>query len=232
MKYLLSVLLLLPLIGVSQTRDVEMLEEKTKDGVIISVVNNLAEQSIDVVLELTSEGFGLKPTETYQLTIEPKTTEQIVQLVAKSNVKYSYASSLSYKTTPVERVIEQRTSKTKTETVDKNKSGNPKATMSKNALPKNKVAKEDHTLKGKKGIVVYSKTGCGRCDYVTSYLKENNIPFQDLNISSDKEADQQMSKVLFASGFKGGSFTTPLITVDDKAHYNIKDLKSFVAKLK
>lgn len=226
MKYLLISLLVLPSLCYAQAPDVQMEEEKTKTGVIIYLINNLEDQNVEAVLDLTSEGFGLKPKESFEVTVGPKSKEKIVELIAKSNTKYSYASSLSYKTIPLQPAVE-RTVTTRTKTTTKQEISNPPTTRKTVPQPK----EEAHPLKDKKGIVVYSKEGCGRCNYVTEYLKKNNIPFEYLNITKDKAADQQMSKVLFASGFKGGSFTTPLVTVDDQAHYNIKDLKSFLAKL-
>ena len=230
MKYLLFAILLIPTLVFAQAPDVQMEEEKTKTGVIIYLINNLEDQNIEAVLDLTSEGFGLKANESFDVTVGPMSKEKIVELVAKPNTKYSYASSLSYKTIPLRPAME-KTVTTRTKTKTKQEIVSPKTREQKNAVTAQKSTEKTHPLKGKKGIVVYSKEGCGRCHFVTDYLKKNNIPFEDLNITKDKEADQQMSTVLFASGFKGGSFTTPLITVDEQAHYNIKDLKSFLAKL-
>ncbi len=230
MKYLLFTILLIPTLVFAQTPDVQMEEEKTKTGVIIYLINNLEDQKVEAVLDLTSEGFGLKPKESFNVTVGPKSKEKIVELVGKSNTKYSYASSLSYKTIPLNPVT-QRSVTTRTKTTTKQEIAKSNPPQTKKAASQQTSAEKTHPLKGKKGIVVYSKEGCGRCHFVTDYLKKNNIPFEDLNITKDKAADRQMSTVLFASGFKGGSFTTPLITVDDQAHYNIKDLKGFLAKL-
>lgn len=83
----------------------------------------------------------------------------------------------------------------------------------------------------KKGVVLFSKDGCGKCQYAKNYLKENNIAFQELNISQNTEDQQYMWKALMEGGFNDSSVQTPVIMVDGKIHYNM-DLKAFLAGLK
>lgn len=83
----------------------------------------------------------------------------------------------------------------------------------------------------KKGVVVFSKDGCGKCQYAKNYLKENNIAFKELNISQSDEDQQYMWKALMDGGFSGSSVQTPVIMVDGKIHYNM-DLKAFLSGLK
>lgn len=83
----------------------------------------------------------------------------------------------------------------------------------------------------KKGIVVFSKDGCGKCQYAINYLNEKKIPYKELNISKDEADQKYMWQVLMESGFNATSVQTPVIMVNGKAHYNM-DIKAFLAELK
>ncbi|MFH1281690.1 MAG: glutaredoxin domain-containing protein [Candidatus Omnitrophota bacterium] len=53
-----------------------------------------------------------------------------------------------------------------------------------------------------KKVIVYSTSTCPWCARVKQYLKENNIEFQNLDVSGDQlAADEMMSK----TGQMGGS---------------------------
>lgn len=207
---------------------IELVEEKTDKGIVLTAVNT-TDQSVEVILTLNSSGFGLKKEEKFVEVIDAKAKIEMVTLVPMPGRNCTYSANVAYSSKTEAPVTQRVTTTRKTTTTSA-----PVAKQSTPAAKKQvaQKAKPENPMTGKKGIVVYSKNGCGRCDYVTKYLSDNNIPFTDLNITTDKEADDQMGKVLFANGFKGGSFTTPVITVDESVHYNIKDLKSFLAKLK
>lgn len=59
-----------------------------------------------------------------------------------------------------------------------------------------------------KRIVVFTSDTCGYCHMVKDYLNENNITFEERNVSSDKEA----RKELMSKGFMG----VPVIYIDDE----------------
>ena len=83
----------------------------------------------------------------------------------------------------------------------------------------------------KKGIVLFDKTGCGRCTYAGNYMITNNIPFTVLNIS-EYENNELMWQALRDQGFKGKRFQTPAIMVDGEISHSHKNLETFLAKLK
>ncbi len=205
--------------------EVQLEEEKTDKGIVLTAVNS-SNQSIQVIVTINSAGFGLKKEEVFSAAIDGNSRKEIVTLVPRPGRQCTYSANLSYTTKKESPTVTQTkiTKTTKTTTQQPIASAPAKQSAVKPVEKKN-------PLTGKKGIVVYSKQGCGRCDYVTKYLRDNNIPFQDLNISTNQAADDEMVEILFANGFKGGSFTTPVITVDDKMHYNIKDLRGFLAEL-
>lgn len=59
-----------------------------------------------------------------------------------------------------------------------------------------------------KRIVVFTSDTCGYCHMVKDYLNENDITFEERNVSSDKEA----RKELMSKGFMG----VPVIYIDDE----------------
>lgn len=232
MKMFLSLVVLISfsLSAIAQN-EVELLEERTDDGITLTAINHLSDQAVEIVLKINSVGFGLKKEETFTEIVPADGRVLMVTLVPTPNRKCTYSANLSY-TTKGKTATKQKTVATKSTQTKTSKEVEVDKSVRQKAVSNNTEVDKSNPLAGKKGIVVYSKNGCGRCDFVTKYLTENNIPFEDLNISTDKTADKQMADVLFANGFKGGSFTTPVITVDDKMYYNIKDLKSFLDELK
>ncbi len=58
-----------------------------------------------------------------------------------------------------------------------------------------------------KKVVVYSSESCMYCKQAKEFLKENNIPYVEKNVSTDMEA----RKELMAKGHMG----VPVIYVDD-----------------
>ena len=87
-------------------------------------------------------------------------------------------------------------------------------------------------LKSSKAIVVYSKKGCGRCSMAVDYLADKGIEYNELDITSNKSNKKEMSDLMFAGGFEGGSFSTPVIVINGEAHYNIKNLRGFLRGIK
>lgn len=83
-----------------------------------------------------------------------------------------------------------------------------------------------------KGIVVFSKNGCSRCKLTIDYFAKNEVPFQVINISTNKENSSLMWKTLRNNGEKINRVSTPVILVEGKPHHKFKDLKKFLKELK
>lgn len=60
-----------------------------------------------------------------------------------------------------------------------------------------------------KDVTIYSTPTCGYCKKAKSYFAENDIEYTEHDVSSDKEAAQEMIE---KSGQKG----VPVIVVDDE----------------
>lgn len=56
-------------------------------------------------------------------------------------------------------------------------------------------------------VTVYSTPTCPWCHKTKEFLKENNIPFQDVDVAADHKAAQQMIE-------KSGQMGVPVIDVD------------------
>ena len=80
-------------------------------------------------------------------------------------------------------------------------------------------------------INVFTQDGCGRCEYVIKYLKENNIPFLELNTTIHDPNQDKMFDILQKAGFKGSSVQMPVVVHKGKTEYNIKDLANWVKSI-
>ncbi len=58
-----------------------------------------------------------------------------------------------------------------------------------------------------KKVKVYSTTTCPWCMRAKEYLKKNNVEFEDINVSMDSEAAQEMIK-------KSGQRGVPVLDID------------------
>ena len=59
-----------------------------------------------------------------------------------------------------------------------------------------------------KSVKVYSTDSCPWCTRVKDFLRENDVPFTDVNVGSDKEAAKEMVK-------KSGQIGVPVIAVEE-----------------
>ena len=58
-------------------------------------------------------------------------------------------------------------------------------------------------------IRVYSTPGCPWCDVAKDFFKSHNLDFEDIDVSIDEKAAQEMIK-------KSGQMGVPVIEIDDK----------------
>ena len=84
----------------------------------------------------------------------------------------------------------------------------------------------------KKGILVFSKNGCGRCTYAHNYLEKNKLDFKEINISTSSANKDFFWDTLRKSGFNKRTVKTPVLVVDGKVHSHLPDLKGFLKDLK
>ncbi|MBD3296418.1 MAG: NrdH-redoxin [Candidatus Omnitrophica bacterium] len=58
-----------------------------------------------------------------------------------------------------------------------------------------------------KNVMVYSTPTCPYCKKAKQYLKENDIEFEDIDVSEDQEKAREMSE-------KSGQMGVPVVEVD------------------
>jgi len=58
-------------------------------------------------------------------------------------------------------------------------------------------------------IKVYSTPGCPWCNVAKDFFKSHNLDFEDVDVSLDEKAAQEMIK-------KSGQMGVPVIAIDDK----------------
>ncbi|MBI3037038.1 glutathione S-transferase N-terminal domain-containing protein [Candidatus Woesearchaeota archaeon] len=56
-------------------------------------------------------------------------------------------------------------------------------------------------------VTVYSTPTCPWCHKTKDFLKENNVPFQDVNVAADQKAAEEMIE-------KSGQMGVPVIQID------------------
>ncbi|GAI03868.1 unnamed protein product, partial [marine sediment metagenome] len=60
-----------------------------------------------------------------------------------------------------------------------------------------------------KRVKVYSTSTCPYCAMAKAFLREKNIPFEDVNVGDNPEAAKEMVK-------KSGQMAVPVIDIDGK----------------
>jgi glutaredoxin-like YruB-family protein len=58
-----------------------------------------------------------------------------------------------------------------------------------------------------KNVIVYSTPTCPWCIRVKQFLKENNVPFTDLDVSSNSEKAEEMTQ-------KSGQMGVPVLDIE------------------
>ena len=58
-------------------------------------------------------------------------------------------------------------------------------------------------------VIVYSTSWCPWCSRAKDFLKQNKIPFKDINVENNPEAAQEMAN-------KSGQMGVPVIDIDGK----------------
>jgi len=62
-------------------------------------------------------------------------------------------------------------------------------------------------MKKENKVIVYSTSTCPYCIYAKDYFKENNVPFEDVNVGIDRVRAQEMVT-------KSGQMGVPVIEIN------------------
>ena len=190
----------------AQAHPVEILSEKSNSGYVLKA-KNTAKTQHEIVLTLNVENMkGYKKP--IKKLVPANSTVEVVKLSFIKGKVSRYSANFSYVSKPTAKEIAY-----------------------KKKLLKAKESEEISDLS--KGIVVFSKDGCTRCHYVTSYLLDNEIDFIFLNTSENRRYNALMWDLVRQKkpGFTANSVTMPVVLIDGEMSYNMTDLKAFVKSL-
>jgi glutaredoxin len=79
-------------------------------------------------------------------------------------------------------------------------------------------------------LTIFLLKGCERCIETENFAKANQIPYR-VFYNEDSTGHRKLGEVLDAAGFKKGQLSFPIVTYKGKTHFNIPDLKKFLATL-
>lgn len=194
--------LLISSIAFSQEKAVKVTYSQDKEGFTFSAKNNRNVQ-YELILTITPTYLsGYK--EPIKKLVPANTTVQLTKLSFIKKRKGSFKYSYSFRPKMTEMEIVEREKKLA-----------------------EKSASEINDIN--KGIIVFSKEGCPRCHFTTTYLLENNIDFIYINTTGNVNPNKLMWKLLKKNNPQLNSVTFPVILVDGKISYNIKNLKKTVS---
>lgn len=162
-------LLLMNLTVFAQEHEVELLTQKNKYSFVFSAKNHSNVQQ-EITLTLTTQNLnGYKKPITK--LVPAKSTINVVTLNFIKGKANKYSSKYTYR---------------------------PKPNQEELALQKKRLDEKRMESVGDltKGIVVFSKDGCSRCHYTTSYMLDNNIDFKLLNTTENKDYNKIMWDLL------------------------------------
>lgn len=207
MKKITLLFVLISLMSYAQKHPVEIVSDQSDKGVVISA-KNLKDIQYEVTLTVNQKGLrGYKKPVTK--LVPANSVIPMVNLLFIKGKKWSYSTSYRYA---------------------------PKPTAQETAARKQKLKEKALAQSGdiSKGIVVFSKDGCTRCHYVTSYLLDNKMDFKFLNTTENKDYNRLMwsilkEKVPNAAALK--SVNMPVVLVNGELSYNMTDLRAFVSSL-
>lgn len=203
MKSVFFLFLLTTSILTAQVQDIEIIEERGENTVLLYAQNN-TDDELDITFRLESTGFLLSEKSPINKLLAPKAKQLLITLTAPKGVACEYSSGISYK-------------KVK------------KAVSASDPGRKNRMTSvQMNTTK----INVFTQDGCGRCEYVIKYLEDMKIPFVELNTTIHDPNQALMFDKLQEAGFKGNSVQMPVVVHNGKTEYNIKDLAAWAKKLK
>ncbi len=200
----ITLFLTLYLVGFSQNKSVEVNYSKENDGFVFIATNNEnVQQEITLTLKTTNLRGYKKPI---TKLIPANSSIEMIKLYFIRGKKGKFSSQYTYKISMTEE--EQLAKQTKLQ---------------------KKRFNENNNLN--EGIVVFSKDGCPRCHFTTSYLLDNDIDFRFINTSEGEEQNKMMWSILKKENPHLRSVKLPVIIVNGEMSYNIKDLKKMVENL-
>jgi glutaredoxin len=190
--------------------------EKKEGNKNFIMARNTAKVAYQVTVVIESTGMDVLPGKQIEAVVPAGHIVEIATLQPKPGEAWSYGYEVSFMETPaatpgVTVIDGDGTTGPTTDTESRNKPATPKLSDAR--------------------IILYSKPGCGRCTAVKKQMDDRKISYEIVDVNSTSPEVNNMWKQLRDNGFTGDSVTMPVVRVDGKYHYNIKDLTKFVSEL-
>jgi len=93
-----------------------------------------------------------------------------------------------------------------------------------------KKKKANSNIDCSKGIIVFTKTGCPRCNKTLNYLVDNNIQFKYMDVVKNQEFNDLMWEKLHDNNVSN-EIVMPVIIINGKLSHSHKDLDLFLKKI-
>jgi glutaredoxin len=200
--------------GFTQQQDINVFEKKEGNKNIV-FARNIGKVPYLVTLNITASGMEVSPSLKVESLIQPGYMKEMATLVPKPGVEWSYGYEVAF--------VEYRGEAPKTEM-------STRESMDMAPVTPPPAPKEEISLSSAP-IIVYTKPGCGRGTFVKKELKSKGVAFEEVDVSGTSPEVNDMWAKLREGGFSGGSVTMPVVRVNGKYHYNIKDMSKFVGDL-
>lgn len=210
---LLLPFLLIQLMLFSQSTEIDIIKEEKAGDVVTYHAKNNTKESLVVEFTLEGSGFISDKGNNIKVVVKPLAKQEIATITPIPGQTASYGMGFKYyKGNTIAASISGDT-------------GGP--SVQKQEIPAT-ITPDDLNS----GITLFTKDGCGRCSYAVKYLKDNNIPYREVNITKNKADANVMWRSLEKAGMGSSSVQTPVIVVDGKANFQINDMKTFLSTLK
>ncbi len=215
----------------AQQQDIQVYEKKEGSKVTV-MARNIGKVSYKVTLQIDAKGIDVSPSTTALSVVPAGTIKQMALLIPRQGEEWSYSYEVSY--------MEYTGTADNTKTGRMGSAPNDGGSMSagsssepvKDVTAQSSLTPTAPATLSEARIIVYTKPGCSRCEYVKKQLTEKKVSHEIVDVSVPSAEVNDMWKKLRESGFTGESVTMPVIRVDGQYHYNIKDLSQFTADLK
>ena len=200
----------------AQKSDVEVYEKKDGNKTLI-MARNTGTSEYKVKVTIKSEGMDVLPSSIVEVSLPGGFMKEMASVTPRAGELWSYSYDVA-----ISRTVSKTTTATPTPETQKQ-------TTTTAAVPKTIPASP---VLSNAPIILYAKPGCGRCSFAKKQLNNLGVAYEEVNTQSDSPEVSNMWSQLREQGFKGGSVTMPVIRVNGQYHYDIKDLESFIGKLK
>ncbi len=202
--------------GIAQQKDIEVFEKKDGNKNIV-FARNTGKVSYLVTLNVTAQGMDVTPSTKVEAIVPAGFMKEMATIVPKPGEGWSYGYEVAF--TEYAGEESKTTAPAKTEAPITSSPSIVKAPEIKSEL-------------SSAPIIVYTQAGCGRCSTVKKEMNAKGIAFVEVDVNGGSPEVPDMWKNLRDGGFTGNSVTMPVVKVNGKLHYNIKDLMGFVGGLK